>query len=146
MYLVFWISYLQSTILVVQCSTSPHYYKGYDFHFSLVAFYLTPYITAKHNNNNGMRHETWWLDCTIDRKFNQNESDCTRSSSSSYDWRVLLWISLFSYFLLCVALRRFSDPLLLPLLFCNSEGGYSTIIIWLEDEQGKDLSPKNIKS
>ena len=32
-----------------------------------VKFYFTPFITTKHNNNNGMRHETVWLDHTIDR-------------------------------------------------------------------------------
>ena len=30
-----------------------------------VDLYFTPYITTKHNNNNGMRHETVWLDRTI---------------------------------------------------------------------------------
>ena len=31
-----------------------------------VELYFTPYITTKHNNNNGMRHKTVWLDHTID--------------------------------------------------------------------------------
>ena len=53
-----------------------------------VDFYFTPYITAKHNNNNGMRHETVWVDHTIDSAFHQNESDGKRSSSSSYGRKV----------------------------------------------------------
>ena len=35
------------------------------FSLLFVDFYFTPYITTKHNNNNGMRHETVWLDRTI---------------------------------------------------------------------------------
>ena len=49
-----------------------------------VDFYFTPYITTKHNNNNGMRHETVRVDHTIDSTFHQNGSDGKRSSSSSY--------------------------------------------------------------
>ena len=34
-----------------------------------VDFYFTPYNTTKHNNNNGMRHETAWLDRKIVHTF-----------------------------------------------------------------------------
>ena len=42
----------------------------------------------KDNNNNGMRHETAWLDCLIDRTFHQNGSDGKKSNSSSYGRKV----------------------------------------------------------
>ena len=44
-----------------------------------VDLYFTPYITTKHNNNNGMRHETVRVDHTIDSTFHQNGSDGTEA-------------------------------------------------------------------
>ena len=57
------------------------------FWLVFVDFYSTPYNTTKHNNNNGMRHETVWVDHTIDSTFHQNRLDSKRSNSSSYDWK-----------------------------------------------------------
>ena len=46
---------------------TPCYYTRMWFSLLFVDFYFTLYITTKHNNNNGMRHETVWVDRTIDR-------------------------------------------------------------------------------
>jgi hypothetical protein len=92
------VSVFYSTRLYV-CSTTIHgNIRGMWFSLMFVDLYFTPYITTKHNNNNGMRHETAWLDRMIDRTFHQNGLDGTWSSSSSYDWKALRWISLSSSF------------------------------------------------
>ena len=40
--------------------------RRYYFSLLFVNFYFTTYVTTEHNNNNGMRHKTVWLDRTID--------------------------------------------------------------------------------
>ena len=64
-FLYFSISYLHCTSCTRVVRYNTIIYEDVIF-ISLVAFCFTPYHTTKHNNNNGMRHETIWVDWTID--------------------------------------------------------------------------------
>ena len=75
--------------VVLCCTVHRVIIRRYDFSLLVVDFYFTLFITTKHNNNNGMRHETVWLDRTIHCDSIKNREDGKRSnSSSSYDWKV----------------------------------------------------------
>ena len=92
---------LVSDIYSTSCTSVLRYtaliYEDVIFTYVCRLLFYTIY-RDKAQNNNDMRHETVWLDHTIDHTFHQNGSDGTRSNSSSYDWKVWLWISLFPPF------------------------------------------------
>ena len=96
---------------------------GGIFLIFFVDFYFTPYITTKHNNNNGTRHIMAWYDGMIDCNSIKNREGGKRNSSSSYDWQVphqshfsppFCFVSLFLFFFL--------------FYFVTAREGYRTII------------------
>ena len=89
------------------------------FSLLFVDFYFTPYITTKHNNNNGMRHKTAWLDRKIDCTCHHNGSDGKNNNSSSYDWKVQHQSHFSPPF--C-----FASLLLIHILFYRYSEGYRT--------------------